>query len=330
MKLHHAVSDGVGLLHMTESLVERSREPRPRKHAAPAPEVEKESPRAAARLRAALAERRRIDSDRNRRAARAALSGLRAFAANPAEVLRDARDVVGSLGRLLEPVSEPMSPIMRERGTSLRLRSFAIPLEELKRAGKALQGTVNDAFVSGIAAGLRQYHAHHGAPVDELRMTMPINLREGEKGKKAGNQFAPARFLVPVGIEDPAERTRVIQERVVEQRGEPALPLFDDVNSVLSLLPKAATRALASGMLKAIDFTTSNVPGPRFPVYASGAKIEHMFPFGPPAGAAVNITLFSYDGVCHVGVNADAAAVADPDLLVECLKKGVDEVLAVR
>lgn len=71
------------------------------------------------------------------------------------------------------------------------------------------------------------------------------------------------------------------------------------------------------------------MPGPRIPVYMGGAKIEQMLPFGPPAGAAVNITLFSYDGVCHAGMNADLAAVPDPRLLVECLKKGVDEILAV-
>ena len=81
--------------------------------------------------------------------------------------------------------------------------------------------------------------------------------------------------------------------------------------------------------MKAIDFTTSNVPGPRFPVYMSGAKIEHMFGFGPLAGAAANITCFSYDGELAVGVNADPAAVTDPALLVECLRKGFDEVFAI-
>jgi WS/DGAT/MGAT family acyltransferase len=217
---------------------------------------------------------------------------------------------------------------MRERGMALRLSGFAEPLPDLKRAADALEGSVNDAFVTAIAGGLRIYHEKHGAPVDELRMTMPINLREGDKGNKAGNQFAPARFLVPVGMTDPRERLREIRERVRHERAEPALPYIDDVMGVINALPRAAAVALLGGMLKAIDFVTSNVPGPRFAVYLAGAKIERMFPFGPPSGAAVNVTLYSYDGVCQIGVNCDRAAVPDAELLCECLERGFEEVLA--
>ena len=77
------------------------------------------------------------------------------------------------------------------------------------------------------------------------------------------------------------------------------------------------------------SLTTSNVPGPRFQVYASGARIVGMFGFGPLAGAAANVTCFSYDGNVHISVNVDTAAVTDPALFVECLRKGLDEVLAV-
>ena len=80
--------------------------------------------------------------------------------------------------------------------------------------------------------------------------------------------------------------------------------------------------------MKAVDFVTSNVPGPRFPVYVSGAKILAMIPFGPASGAAANVTLFSYDGHVHVGINCDQAAVPDSERLTECLEAGVDEVLA--
>ena len=43
-------------------------------------------------------------------------------------------------------------------------------------------------------------------------MTMPINVRDGEKGKKAGNQFVPARFEVPMQVLDPVERMQRIGE----------------------------------------------------------------------------------------------------------------------
>jgi diacylglycerol O-acyltransferase / wax synthase len=37
----------------------------------------------------------------------------------------------------------------------------------------------------------------------------------------------------------------------------------------------------------------------------------------------------SYDGICQVAVNADTAAVPDPDVFGDCLSAGFDEVLAI-
>jgi WS/DGAT/MGAT family acyltransferase len=332
MKLHHAVSDGMGLVRMTAALVERTRERDPRKAEAAAETAGAEPGRAnerseSERLRDAARHRGERGRTSAERLGRALVDGVTELLRDPSGALVEARETAASIGRALRPVSEPLSPIMRERGMALRLSGFHVPLADLKRAGEALGGTLNDAFVTAIAGGLRLYHAKRGAPVDELRMTMPINLREGDKGRKAGNQFAPARFLVPVGIEDPRERLAEIQARVLEQRGERALPFVDDIMGVVNALPRQASLAILGGMLKAIDFVTSNVPGPRFPVYLAGAKIERMFPFGPPAGAAVNVTLYSYDGVCQVGVNCDRAAVPDAELLTECLERGFDEVL---
>jgi hypothetical protein len=54
-----------------------------------------------------------------------------------------------------------------------------------------------------------------------------------------------------------------------------------------------------------------------------------MCPFGPLAGSAANVTLFSYDGTVHIGINTDVAAVADPGVFPDCLAKGVAEVLSV-
>jgi diacylglycerol O-acyltransferase len=99
--------------------------------------------------------------------------------------------------------------------------------------------------------------------------------------------------------------------------------------NVMNRLPRPLMDRFMEGMVTAMDFVTSNVPGPRRPTYTSGAKIEQMFPFGPPAGAAVNVTLFSYAGNCHIGINADRAAVSDPELLVECIRKGFTEMLAL-
>ncbi len=218
---------------------------------------------------------------------------------------------------------------MLDRSTVVRFDYLSVPLPRLKRAGKAVGCTINDAFVAGVAGGLARYHAALDAPVDSLRMLMPVNVREGEKSDVAGNQFAPARFEVPVGIDNPAERIVAIGKICRGQRDEPALPWIEEITNLLGALPAALTNGLFGAMQKTTDFTTSNVPGPRRTTWMSGARIEGFMPFGPLAGASVNVTAFSYDGVMHIGINMDPAAVSDPKRLVESLKSGFEEVLTV-
>jgi WS/DGAT/MGAT family acyltransferase len=330
IKLHHAVSDGVGLVRMTSSLVERSPEPRPERPGAAPSVLEEAAGRSAfGETLSALRYRAGETLDRTTRMAGALGSGALRALRDPLGAARDAGSTALSVARMLRPVTEPLSHVMRERSLGVHFDAFALPLEELKRAGKAVGGTLNDSFVGAVTGGLRIYHEHHGRPAAELRMTMPINVREGDAGKKAGNQFAPARFAVPIAIPDPGARMRRLRELVAAERREPALGFLDDVAAVLSRLPRSVSVGLFGSMLKSIDFVTSNVPGPPFPVWSSGARVESMFGFGPLSGAAVNVTLFSYDGQVHFAVATDPAAVRDPDFFLECLRLGVEEVLSL-
>jgi WS/DGAT/MGAT family acyltransferase len=328
MKLHHAISDGVGLVKMTECLIERG----PDDENLPPlvdEEADFEPPTAWDRIGDAL--NRRLNDTRKSLGSVGATLWEQAGKAvlDPLRRAREIRDALASVARVLSPASEPMSPIMRERSTRVHFDYLPVSLEELKRAGKAQGGSVNDAFIAAVGGGLARYHAEHGAPVDALRMLMPVNVREGEKADEVGNQFAPARFEVPVGITDPAHRIRAIRKLSREQRDEPALPLIAPISAALGRLPKSAVIALFGAMQRTTDFTTSNVRGPRRPTWMSGAMVESIMPFGPLAGASANITVFSYNGTMHVGINTDPVAIPDPGLLCECMRKSFDEVLTV-
>jgi hypothetical protein len=160
-------------------------------------------------------------------------------------------------------------------------------------------------------------------------MTLPINLRQGDDDS-AGNRFAPARFPVPVDIEDARARMYAVRGLVRGWRAEPALQMTSALAGALNRLPTAATTALFGAMLKCCDFVTSNVPGAPVPVYAAGARVERLYAFAPPSGSACNVTLISHCDTCCIGIVTDKTAVPDPDLLVEAVRAGFDEVLAVR
>jgi WS/DGAT/MGAT family acyltransferase len=325
-KVHHAITDGVGSIQIALTLFDLERNPSDDGPLPEAPQVHVLNPLERLAAGTEHVTRRRVRS--LQRSVDSLTGGVRGLLRDPAGAARRALDTAGSVGRLVAPATEPLSPVMTGRSLSVRFSTLVRPLDDLRRAAKAADGKLNDAFVASVAGGLRRYHEHLGAPVDQLRMTMPINVRTEETQGVAGNQFVPARFPVPIAITDPIERMAAIRGLVADQRGEPALALTQPLAGLLNRLPTSVTTGVFGGMLKGVDFVTSNVPGAPVPLFAAGAEIVQQFPFGPLSGAAANITLLSWlDQVC-IGVNVDPAAVVDPDAFLACLADGFDEVIA--
>ncbi len=333
MKIHHAVADGVGMLRMTEGLIETSRELDPSKHPdipAPDPEVETRArPQPFGGMGEVLSHRIQSDVEMAGRLGRAVVGQFFHAARHPVSSTREFVEAAGSVGRMVEPASAPLSPLFASRSAQTGFDALNVPLRDLKAAGKATGATLNDLFVAAVLGGMGRYHDHHGEDVSELRMNMPINVRSKGERTDAGNQFVPARFHVPIDIEDPAERVTALHEILAATQAEPALPLLDEISASINRMGIIAATRILGGMLKAVDLTTSNVPGPWFPVYTAGARIEHMYPFGPLAGSAVNITLLSFDGSCEIGINADRSSVDDLDVLTRCVTEGFAEVVAL-
>jgi diacylglycerol O-acyltransferase / wax synthase len=153
---------------------------------------------------------------------------------------------------------------------------------------------------------------------------MPVSIRKADD-PIGGNRITLVRFKVPVGIIDASERMGETHRRCESVKNDRSLPFTNAIAGTLNLVPRAAI----GGMLKHIDFLASNVPGIGVPLYLTGAKVESFYGFGPTTGAALNVTLMSYCGTCSVGVNIDTGAVPDPDVMMDCLRNGFEEVLAV-
>ena len=322
MKVHHSLTDGIGGMQIAMLVYETTREPGPVEEV-PVPETAP-VPGGVGLARGALGH----NLTRVVRTVRTGLADVvpvtRSVVRHPVRSVLDVLATTSSLGRFVAPVSDTMSPIMTGRSLGRRLDLFEVGLDDLKRAGSAVGGTLNDAFVASVTGGLRRYHELHGAPVDELRVTMPISLRHDGDGV-GGNHITLERFLVPVGEADPAARIRVTGWRCRAARYEEALPLSDAVAGLLNLLPSG----VIGSMLKHVDFLASDVPGVPVQIYLAGAPVLGYYAFGPTTGAAVNVTLVSYQDTCCIGCTVDTAAVPDPEKLTACLRDGFDEVLSV-
>jgi hypothetical protein len=213
---------------------------------------------------------------------------------------------------------------MKRRRLVRRLGVHEVPMPALREAAHLAGGTLNDAFLAGVTAGLRRYHSYHGTDIGNLHVTMPMSIR-GEEDPVGGNRLTLMRFDLPVGVVDPAERIRQIHARAGAVRHERSLPYTQLIAGGLNLLP----RWYVSAVLRHVDFLASDVPGIPMPVYLAGAAVTKQYPFGPTIGAGVNVTLMTYVDTCALGINVDIGAIPDYEVFYDCLVAGFDEVLAL-
>lgn len=326
LKMHHSATDGMGGIQLLGLMHSDQREPRPDKPQPDSPE---------ARNRSGIG----VLADQLGRAVRGAPAAAAGAAADavglslraarrPGDALGEGVGFVHSLGRVIAAPAADPSPLLEPRGLKWRFEAVEVPVADLRAGGKAGGGSVNAAFISALLGAFRRYHEAFAVPIEAMPVAMPISLRS-DGDALGGNRFTGVRFAGPVGESDPRERIRRIQEIVVAKRDEPALDAMGLLAPALGRLPAPLLTRIGGALTQAHDLQASNFPGIQHAVYMAGARVTHVYPFGPLPGCAAMITLLSHDGTACVGANLDAAAFLEPELFATCLREGFDEVLAL-
>lgn len=324
-KFHHALTDGVGGVQIAMHLFDLTSEPRSLesvRNQSGHPEVHEHG------LLSGYLDVLRYDLGLVRQAVtgavRSAPKALFDVVRHPLQTAASAGEMTASVYRTMRPVRETGSPLMKDRTLVRRLAVHEVPLPKLKDAAHRGGGALNDAFVAGIAGGLRRYHERHGVTVGDLHLTMPISVRTDDDNE-GGNHITLARFDVPVGVPDPARRISETRERSIKVRNERSTPYIQIIAGAMNLMP----RSYIGSVLRKVDFLASDVPGVPVPVYLAGAKVRVQYAFGPTIGSAVNVTLLTYVDTCALGIDVDTGAIPDFDEFYDCLVEGFDEVLAL-
>jgi diacylglycerol O-acyltransferase len=330
-KMHHTITDGVGGIRLSAMFLDLQRDaPEPAATAAhDDPRRFADSPEGiVADIAEALAHGLRRQLGIGRRAA----ANLADALLHPQRVPGQAAEVVAigrSLIRQLVVTDRARSPLWTgRRSLSRHFEILSVDLEKLKAVANDLGGTVNDAFVCGVAGGAGAYHRERGVEVDELRVSMPVNTRTDDS--VGGNAFAPTRALVPAGTKDPVERFEAIHQRMTSAKGERGIGFTNAFAGVLNALPTAMVVNFARQQVETVDFATSNLRGAPWDLYIAGAEVLGNHPMGPTGGTAFNATVLSYRGTLDMGINIDTAAVDDPGLLRDCIAESFDQLLGYK
>jgi hypothetical protein len=115
-------------------------------------------------------------------------------------------------------------------------------------------------------------------------------------------------------------------------RALPADLLQDATNFIPPAVFSRAARltfALSSNARPNWNFVISNVPGPQFPLYCAGARLEEIYPVSVVTdGMGLNITVMSYLGQLHFGIVADREMMPDVASLIGWLGEELDALRA--
>ncbi|GIE53716.1 wax ester/triacylglycerol synthase domain-containing protein [Actinoplanes nipponensis] len=323
LKLHHSLTDGPGGVRLVSLIQSRHRE---HTHDKPVAPPRPSEPRPDPRWLAVEEVTEQVLTLPSA-AGRLLAAGARVLA-HPESAAASALRFAGSLRRTTAPWSVPGSPLFRGRtGKAWRFGVLECPLADLRAAAEAAGGSLNDAFAAALLGGMRRYHERHGAELAEMSMTMPVSLHKSDD-PMGGHEWAGATFAAPVGLADPEERIATLRGIGLTLRVEPALDGLSVVVPVLNRVP-SAVRAAVGRLPTAADLSASTFPGAPGETYLAGAKVERAYPFGPLPGAAVMAAMVSQAGTCGLGLTIDGSVVSDPQVLVECVREGLKEVLAL-
>jgi hypothetical protein len=154
----------------------------------------------------------------------------------------------------------------------------------------------------------------------------------GDDSEQVGNRVSSYLVDLPVGEPNPMIRLSQVGYAMKAHK-ESGQSVGAEALAALSgfappTLHALGARAAAGFTRRLFNVVVTNVPGPQFPLYASGARMLEMFPVIPlAAGQAVSIGLTSYDGGVFFGLNADRDAMHDVEVLGSLIEESLAELV---
>jgi diacylglycerol O-acyltransferase len=227
----------------------------------------------------------------------------------------------------------PDLPLNVPIGPHRRIDRVHAQLSDLKLIKTELGGTVNDVVLAVVAGALRSWLRSRGVRTEglELRGLVPVSIRaEGEHGE-GGNRIAAMRGPLPVYVDDPVERLRVVSEAMAGIK-DSKQALGAEVIAGLTGFAPPTILAQASRLnfsTRLFNLIVTNVPGPQFPLYLLGRELQEIVPLAfLPENHAMAIAIMSYNGGVDFGLLGDYDAMPDLDFMADAIDESLRELLA--
>jgi diacylglycerol O-acyltransferase len=197
-----------------------------------------------------------------------------------------------------------------------------VSLAELKEVSHGYGCTLNDVVLCVLSGAYRELLKTQGDHVAHahVRSLVPVSVRIRDARASYDNRLSAVLCDLPVRIANPLERlhsisaqmTRLKQAHMVEA-GVWFTHIADFVPPLLvGAVSRKAARIMHQHPQRMISTVTTNVPGPRQPLYMLGRRLLHWMPHVPiTQGARLGSACLSYANELAFGITADYASIAD-------------------
>ncbi|NYD40927.1 wax ester/triacylglycerol synthase family O-acyltransferase [Nocardioides panaciterrulae] len=324
-KVHHSVVDGVSGTDLYRLLLDPSPERRP---GVPDTWLPESSASTAEVTVGAL---------RELLASPVHLAGTLAHAARtPRRLVRTtARTTSGllTLGGAVRPVHR--SSLSGPLGGDRRYTWTTVPMDDLLTVRSAYDATVNDVALAAVTGGFRRLLLARGEPTDAhtLRSLVPVSTRHPGEESVLENRVSLMLPFLPVDVADPVARLATIRRRIRGLRGHHEPEAGESITEAAELSPfPSVSWGLRLGWRlpqHQITTVTTNVPGPRTPLYALGREALEMLPYVPIADRVrIGVAMFSYRDTLTFGITGDRDSTADLDVLAVGIAGSLAELVA--
>ncbi len=331
-RIHHCIADGIALVQVFLSLTDPTPESRP---SARKPEVWKKRRAGEAQVFQRLLDPAREGLDFATHLGQKLIKEGSRMLRDPMvanHYANEAGEIVRELAHSLTLADDPKTRFKGRLGTRKQVAwAEPLPLDEVKAVSKAFGCTVNDVLIAAVTGAIRQYMICVGddpKDLQDIRVTVPVNLRPLEHALELGNHFGLVFLSLPLSVENPLERMYTVNDRMNELKSSKQAAVTLGFLAALGMGPSAVQKPVLEMLSQKATAVLTNVPGPQQALYLAGSKMKEMMFWVPQNGnIGLGISILSYNGKVFFGMISDHRLVADPSAIISRFKGEFEKLL---
>jgi WS/DGAT/MGAT family acyltransferase len=262
-------------------------------------------------------------------------SALGSALANPGAAVQQVTDMARAMLRMASSMlpatgSSLSGPIGQQR----RYTWARASLDDVKTIKRKLGGTVNDVVLAAISGAFRDLLLSRGEEPEPFMMPslVPVSVRAPGEENIYENRVSAILAYLPVHIADPVDRLSAIRAEISALKASHESKVMETLVSLGRFTPypvaSVGVQLAYSLHQREIVTVTTNVPGPRQPLYGLGRRLVEIIPYVPIATTMrTGVSIFTYCGDVTFGITGDYASNPDIEVLARGIENGLIELL---